>query len=157
MYLAPDRMALGPATIKFWTRHKFKGTNALKRKINPTRVAIEQKESYRWVEGLQNATKLLGTPEAMVHVCDRESDIYELFAAAQEAGTHFLFRTCVDRLSGEERFRVSQVMDEVRVKGLHRIEVRDKKKQCVPRRAGTALSASSHYAARRQETTLSRA
>jgi hypothetical protein len=118
---------LGLASIKFWTRKKFKGTNALKKKINSTRVAIEQKESYRWVEGLQSATELLGMPEAIVHVCDRESDIYELFAAAQEAGTHFLFRTCVDRLTGDDRCRVSEVMSEVRVKGLHRIEVRDKK------------------------------
>jgi len=118
---------LGLAAIKFWTRKKFKGTNALKKKINPTRVPIEQKESYRWIEGLRDATKLLGTPEAIVHVCDRESDIYELFAAAQKIGTHFLFRTCVDRLTGNQRYRVSEVMEEVRVKGLHRIEMRDKK------------------------------
>jgi hypothetical protein len=31
--------------LKFWTRDKFKGTAALKRKINPTRVTIETKES----------------------------------------------------------------------------------------------------------------
>ncbi len=118
---------LGLASIKFWTRKKFKGTNALKKKINSTRVPIEQKESIRWIEGLESATKLLGAPEAIVHVCDRESDIYELFAAAQGAGTHFLFRTCVDRLTDGDRCHVSEVMREVRVKGLHRIEVRDKK------------------------------
>ena len=118
---------LGLAAIKFWTRKKFKGTHALKKKINPTRTPIEQKESYRWVEGLQQATTLLAKPGAMVHIGDRESDIYELFAAAQAEGTHFLFRTCVDRLTGELGDRVSEVMDDVRVKGLHRIEVRDKK------------------------------
>lgn len=37
---------LGLAAIKFWTRKKFKGCEALKRKINPTRVPIEEKESY---------------------------------------------------------------------------------------------------------------
>ncbi len=118
---------VGLAAIKLWTRKKFKGTNALKKKINPTRVPIERKESHRWIEGLPQATKLLGAPEAMVHIGDRESDIYELFAAAQDAGTHFLLRTCVDRLAGDGRCRVSAAMDEVRVKGLHRIEVRDKK------------------------------
>lgn len=118
---------LGLAAIKFWTRKKFKGTNALKKKINPTRVAIEKKESYRWIEGLQQATSLLAMPDAMVHIGDRESDIYELFVAAQKAGTHFLFRTCIDRLTGDHGYRVSEVMDEVRLKGVHRIEVRDKK------------------------------
>lgn len=40
-----EGLPLGLAAIKFWTRKKFKGTTALKRKINPTRVPIEQKES----------------------------------------------------------------------------------------------------------------
>jgi hypothetical protein len=36
---------LGLAAVKFWTRKKFKGTKALKRKVNPTRGPIEKKES----------------------------------------------------------------------------------------------------------------
>jgi hypothetical protein len=36
---------LGLTAVKFWTRKKFKGTLALKRHINPTRVPIETKES----------------------------------------------------------------------------------------------------------------
>jgi hypothetical protein len=45
-------LPLGLAAIKFWTRDKFHGANALKRKINSTRVSIEQKESYRWLENV---------------------------------------------------------------------------------------------------------
>ena len=37
------------AQLKFWNRKKFKGTAALKRKINPTRVPIEGKQSMRWL------------------------------------------------------------------------------------------------------------
>ena len=37
-----EGLPLGLSAIKFWTRKKFKGTNALKKKINPTRVPIEQ-------------------------------------------------------------------------------------------------------------------
>ncbi|MDB5524278.1 MAG: transposase, partial [Rhizobium sp.] len=33
-----DGLPLGLTAIKFWTRSKFKGTAALKKKINPTRV-----------------------------------------------------------------------------------------------------------------------
>jgi len=43
-------LPLGLSAIKFWIRDKFHGADALKRKINPTRVPIEQKESYRWLE-----------------------------------------------------------------------------------------------------------
>jgi len=85
---------LGLAAVKFWTRKKFKGTAALKKKINPTRVPIEKKESIRWLENLKQSTELLDDPGRCVHIGDRESDIYELFCAAQEIGTHFLVRAC---------------------------------------------------------------
>ena len=51
---------LGLTAVKFWTRTKFKGTHALRRHVNPTRVPIETKESYRWLENLRQSTALLG-------------------------------------------------------------------------------------------------
>ena len=35
---------------------------------------------------------LLAPPERLVHIGDRESDIYELSSIAQDAGTHSLLR-----------------------------------------------------------------
>jgi Transposase DNA-binding len=120
-------LPLGLCAVKFWTRDKFKGTAALKRKINPTRVPIEKKESIRWLENLKQSTELLDDPGRCIHIGDRESDIYELFCTAQEVGTHFLVRTCVDRLAGDGDHTVADEMDVTSVKGLHRIEVRDDK------------------------------
>jgi hypothetical protein len=120
-----EGVPLGLAAVKFWTRKKFKGTAALKKKINPTRIPIEKKESVRWLENLKQSTQLLDHPGRCIHIGDRESDIYELFCAAQEIGTHFLIRTCVDRLAGDGDHTIADEMDEVAVKGLHRIEVRD--------------------------------
>jgi len=120
-----EGLPLGLAAVKFWPRKKFKGTAALKKKINPTRVPIEKKESIRWLENVQQSTELLGDPGRCVHIGDRESDIYELFCAAQEAGAHFLIRTCVDRLAGDGDRTIADEMEEVAVKGLHRIDVRD--------------------------------
>ena len=73
------------------------------------------------------STALLAEPERIVHIGDRESDIYELFSEAHRAGTHFLLRTCVNRLAGEGDHTVADEMREVRVQGVHRVEVRDKK------------------------------
>src|SRR3954451_23250615 len=125
--VTPDGLPLGLAAIKFWNRKKFKGTNALKRKVNPTRVPIEEKESFRWLENVRQATALFSESQRCVHIGDRESDIYELFCTAQQAGTHFLLRTCVDRLAQDGKCTVSAVMKQVRVKGLHRICVKDRK------------------------------
>lgn len=119
-------LPLGLAAVKFWTRKKFKGTNALKRSVNPTRVPIEQKESMRWLENVEQSTLLLGAPERCVHIGDRESDIYELFSTAQEAGTKFVLRTCVDRLAEDGTTTVAAVMKTVPVKAVHRIKVTDR-------------------------------
>ncbi len=120
-------LPLGLAAIKFWTRKKFKGTAALKRKINPTRVPIERKESIRWLENLRQSTELFDDPGRCVHVGDRESDIWELFCLADELGTHFLVRSCVDRLAGDGTYKLSDVMAEVKVQGRHQVVVRDGK------------------------------
>jgi Transposase DNA-binding len=120
-----EGIPLGLAAVKFWTRKKFKGTAALKKKINPTRIPIEKKESIRWLENMKQATELLAEPGRCVHIGDRESDIFELFCTAHELGTHFLVRTCVDRLAGDGDHTIADEMDEVEAKGLHRIKVRD--------------------------------
>jgi len=122
-----DGLPLGLSAVKFWTRKKFKGTAQLKKKINPTRVPIEKKESIRWLDNLRQSVNLLGSPERCVHVGDRESDIYELYCLTQELGTHFLVRTCVDRLAGDGSHTIAAEMEDVHVKGLHHIELRDEK------------------------------
>jgi hypothetical protein len=123
LVVTPEGLPLGLAAAQFWTRKQFKGTNALKRHVNPTRVPIEEKESVRWLSSLGQSIALLGDPGRCVHVGDRENDIYEFFCAAREAGTHFLVRTCVDRLAGDGRRTVSAVMARVAVAGQHRVEV----------------------------------
>jgi hypothetical protein len=125
LVLTPQGVPLGLAAVKFWTRAKFKGTNALKRKVNPTRIPIEQKESIRWLENLKHSTELLGGPARCVHVGDREADIFELFCTAREAKTFFLVRTCVDRLAEGGGTTVSEVMGREPVRGAHEVEVRD--------------------------------
>ena len=118
-------LPLGVAAVKFWNRKKFKGARALKKKVNPTRVPIEEKESVRWLQNLEQSTARFAAPERCVHIGDRESDIYELYCKAHELGTHFVVRTGVDRLAGDGEHTVADEMEEVAVKGLHRIETRD--------------------------------
>lgn len=119
-------LPLGLAAIKFWTRAEFQGCNALKKHIHPTRVPIERKESYRWLENLRQSTALFQYPERCVHIGDREGDIYELFCTTQELGTHFLVRTCVDRLAGDGSRTISKEMRRAPIQGLHRLAVRNK-------------------------------
>ena len=122
-----DGLPLGLTAVKFWTREKFKGTAALKRKINPTRVPIEKKESVRWLDNLRQSIDLLGQPARCIHVGDRESDIFELYCLTRDLGTHFIVRMQTDRLAGDGDHTISEEMDEVAIRGLHRVEVRDER------------------------------
>lgn len=123
--IKPEGLPLGMTAAKFWSRDKFKGTTALKRKINPTRVPIEHKESMRWLDNLRRSTELSGAPERCVHIGDRESDIFELYCLAQELGTHFLVRSCVDRLAEDGGTTIAKVMADIAPCGTHEIHFRD--------------------------------
>lgn len=120
-----EGLPLGLTAARFWTRAQFKGLLALKRKVNQTRVPIETKESMRWLENMRASTALLGNARRLVHIGDRENDIYEFFCATQELGTHFIVRTCVNRLAGDGKHTVATEMAEVAVAGHHRVEIAD--------------------------------
>lgn len=120
-----EGLPLGLAAAKFWTRDKFTGPAALEKKISPTRMAIAEKESVRWLDSMRQSTALLGRGTRCVHVGDRESDIYELFCTALELGTRFLVRTCADRRAGAGDHKIADEMAEEHVQGVHYVDVRD--------------------------------
>jgi len=62
-----EGLPLGLSSVKFWNCDKFKGTAALKRKINPTRVPIEKKESVRWLENLRQSIASAGQTDRCIH------------------------------------------------------------------------------------------
>ena len=123
-------LPLGLTALKVWTRQSFKGTTALKRKINPTRVPIEQKESMRWLDNLRQSIELVGAPGRCIHIGDRESDIYELYCLTRELGAHFLVRTCVDRLARDGSRTIAKEMEDAKILGRHRIVVRNSDGEC---------------------------
>ncbi|WP_196871303.1 IS4 family transposase [Sphingobium sp. JAI105] len=92
-----------------------------------TRIPIDQKESIRWLDNLRRSTELAGEPGRCVHIGDRESDIYELYCLAEELGTKFLVRSCVDRLAQDGKTTIAQVMERTPCSGTHEIQFRDAK------------------------------
>ncbi len=86
LVLTSGGVPLGLAAVKFWTREKFKGTNALKKSVNPTRIPIEQKESVRWLENLKQSTQQLGDPTAEIRLPGRAVQASRGRATDQSAG-----------------------------------------------------------------------
>jgi hypothetical protein len=58
---------------------------------------IEEKESYRWLQAFEQILTLAPVGVDVITVCDREADIYEMFAFAQEKKATLLVRASSDR------------------------------------------------------------
>jgi Transposase Tn5 dimerisation domain/Transposase DNA-binding len=71
-----------------WTRPHEELGKSNKRK----QLSFEEKESYRWYEGMSKVNQLLGEGVHKIHIADREADIYELFFHAYESNTDLLIR-----------------------------------------------------------------
>jgi len=56
------------------------------------KLPIEDKESYRWLQAFEKTIALAPEGVQVVTVCDREADIYEMFALAQERQAPLLIR-----------------------------------------------------------------
>lgn len=59
--------------------------------------SIEEKESYKWLQGLTESTAALPVETQAVVVSDRESDIYEYFVHPRPERVELLVRACRDR------------------------------------------------------------
>ena len=94
--VTPAGVCLGVLGAKFYARPevrpKLSGGAKAKR-------SIEEKESYRWLDGYLAMNALAqSSPAQLIYVADRESDIEELLAAAQGQRGHLLIRARHDRL-----------------------------------------------------------
>jgi hypothetical protein len=83
--ITPEKLCLGVVAIDFHERELESLGKSKERRTWP----IEEKESFRWLNGYRRACELgVVCPETqIVMVADREGDIYDIFVDAQE-GTH---------------------------------------------------------------------
>jgi hypothetical protein len=65
------------------------------------KLPIEEKESYRWLEAFEQTLALAPSEVQVLTVCDREADIYEMFALAQAKQAALLVRAAKNRRLAE--------------------------------------------------------
>ena len=69
-----------------------KAVRELGKSAERKRRNFEDKESYRWYEGMREVNNLLGGAVHKIHIADREADVYELFFHAYESNSDLLIR-----------------------------------------------------------------
>lgn len=70
-----------------------------------SRQPIEEKESYKWIQAFQKTIDLPLDETETLTICDREADIYEMFALAKEEKAKLLVRASFDRALIDESER----------------------------------------------------
>ena len=110
-------------------------------------LPVEEKESYRWIEAL-GATTAVTAGTQVVTVCDRESDFYDFFKAAEITDAPVLVRASqnrtVNRTSRYAEKEVAKLWDHMALQpaaGSYTVDVsgREKTKHCKGRTARAAL------------------
>jgi len=115
--------AKGYSNIKIWNR-KF-GQEEAKKKINRKQQPIAEKESFKWIEGIESSRWLCNQSNHVTHVMDRESDIYELFIHPRERNEDWIVRVYQNRSLENEETRIKEYLSkqplrcsfELKVKG----------------------------------------
>jgi hypothetical protein len=108
--VSPEGLPPGVLGMKTWTRPEGTQGSAARRKSRP----IHEKESIRWIEGLAHLSALKSRCEHTqpVGIGDRESDVYELFAAQRPHGVDWLVRAAWNRCARHpQRYLWQAVLD----------------------------------------------
>lgn len=98
--VTPHGLPLGLLSHRCWTRDGFCESE----KTRDQRAFVD-KESHKWVDALNDVCSLpLKGSTRVVHVADRESDIYYFLRAVEEANAYYLIRACGDRVIMDDAY-----------------------------------------------------
>lgn len=111
---------LGLVGQKSWTRDEISRASKAEKAARRRATPIEEKESFRWIQGLQWAEKAAAACGETTIVCvgDSEADIYDLFAAAtasEQPNLHLLVRAGQNRATTENQDWVAQVRQTAKI------------------------------------------
>jgi hypothetical protein len=95
--ITPDRLCLG--VLDQWSWSRDADDHGGKSRQHRLKRAIEDKESFRWLEGYRRVCDLQTVlPQTrLVYMADRDSDLFELFDEGQTGEADWLIRASQDR------------------------------------------------------------
>jgi hypothetical protein len=96
----PDGTPLGTCWARVWTREEPVDETTAEYKQRRKQRSLAEKESQRWIEGLQQAREVArqATTTQCICIADSEADIYELFTEPRgERPVEWIVRACQDR------------------------------------------------------------
>lgn len=124
---------IGFSSMNLWHREFDKGT---KDSRGVKKLPIEKKESFKWIQCVNDSKTILKDAESITVVGDRESDIYELFTDARQKNVHVLARSRADRKASESK-KIYDMLDYTDVCGSYQININGNKRKETKKREVT--------------------
>lgn len=118
--ISPTGVPLGVLRQFSWTRPIEQLGKRHRRRQTP----LKEKESQRWLDGLMAAAEGLAQHPHVVLMGDRESDLFDLFAASRPGNVELLVRVCRERRRVEHPARyLDAALERTPVRGHVQIEI----------------------------------
>lgn len=121
---ADKNMPIGFSSVKLWNRkwEKPEKTYQAYKKL-----AIEEKESFRWISSVTESRKNLPDQAMITIIADREADIYEALCSIPRENTHLLIRSSSNRLTCQDNILLLDKMRSCDIKHTYDIEIKGNK------------------------------
>ena len=95
--VTPEGLTLGLLSQTSWTR-KVRSDTSVSRDKKKER-SVEDKESYRWLKTMEASEKNISPEVKIIHICDRDGDMYELYEKASKENRLFVIRILQNRVT----------------------------------------------------------
>ena len=140
--LTPDGIPLGLLGQSVITREGpvDKRLTKEQKRLRP----IEEKESYRWLETMNIAAANAPKQAELVHIADREGDIYELYALAERTEQKFVIRAIYDRMNTENE-HIQTVLQTVAPAGKMKVTIPANRKKKTKEREAILTVRHNHF------------
>jgi hypothetical protein len=120
-------LAISPAGIPLGVLRQFTWTRPLEqlgKRHRRRQTSLEDKESQRWLDGLTATAESLAQHPHVVLMADRESDLFDLFAARRPKHVDLLVRVCREKRRVEHPAQyLDAALQEEPVRGHVQIEI----------------------------------
>ncbi len=103
-----QQLPVGFSSVQIWNRSWNKKN---KHERCYKKLAIEDKESFRWLKAPQETEALLTQTPMLTMIGDRESDIYEELACIPNEQNHLLIRSSINRRLYDQEYKLFDYLE----------------------------------------------
>jgi Transposase Tn5 dimerisation domain/Transposase DNA-binding len=131
--VTPNGVMKGILDQKIWARDPAERGKRRTRHQRP----IEEKESFKWLESMDQSNKDIPAEIKVINVCDREADLFEFFHKAIKEDRFFLVRATYNRLILNDECKSFDKVHNEKVAGELTVEIPRDTRRKIPKRNAT--------------------